>query len=120
MGIRKGDLVVVIAGEDKGPTPHRVVQVLAGGKKIQVEGVHQVLKHVRRGHPKSPQGGRLQLDLPIDSSNVLFYCGNCAHGVRLGVKYTDDGAKSRYCKKCNTTVGTIGGPKARRATATSG
>ena len=42
MKIREGDLVVVIAGEDRGPSPRRVVQVLDGGKKIRVEGVHQV------------------------------------------------------------------------------
>ncbi|GIT28764.1 MAG: hypothetical protein Ct9H300mP1_08100 [Planctomycetaceae bacterium] len=38
MKIREGDLVVVIAGEDKGPSPRRVVQVLDGGKKIRVKG----------------------------------------------------------------------------------
>lgn len=117
MKIRKGDLVIVISGEDgQDSTPRRVVRVLEDGRKVQVEGVHQVLKHVRRGHPKSPQGGRLQLDLPIDSSNVLFYCGNCNRGVKLGVQITDEGAKVRVCRKCKTTVGTIGAVKPRRAT----
>ena len=74
MKIRAGDLVVVISGEDKSSSPRRVVQVVDGGDKLRVEGVHQVKKHVRRGHPKSPQGGQLEIDLPIDSSNVLFYC----------------------------------------------
>ena len=119
MKIREGDLVVVIAGEDRGPSPRRVVQVLDGGKKIRVEGVHQVKKHVRRGHPKSPQGGQLEIDLPIDSSNVLFYCGHCARGVRLGVRYTEEGAKVRCCKKCDAEVGTIGAPKASRQTSVS-
>ena len=111
MKIRAGDLVVVISGEDRGPSPRRVVQV--------VEGVHQVKKHVRRGHPKSPQGGQLEIDLPIDSSNVLFYCGHCARGVRLGVKYSEEGAKVRYCRKCESVVGTIGAPKANRQTSVS-
>ncbi|HAA51288.1 MAG TPA: 50S ribosomal protein L24, partial [Planctomycetaceae bacterium] len=57
MKIRAGDLVVVISGEDKSSSPRRVVQVVDGGGKLRVEGVHQVKKHVRRGHPKSPQGG---------------------------------------------------------------
>ena len=80
MKIRAGDLVVVIRGEDRGPSPRRVVQVVEGGRRVRVEGVHQVKKHVRRGHPKSPQGGQLEIDLPIDSSNVLFYCGQCIRG----------------------------------------
>jgi len=119
MKIRAGDLVVVISGEDKSSSPRRVVQVVDGGDKLRVEGVHQVKKHVRRGHPKSPQGGQLEIDLPIDSSNVLFYCGHCSQGVRLGVKYTDEGAKVRYCKKCETAVGTIGAPKASRQASVS-
>ncbi len=119
MKIREGDLVGVISGEDKSPAPRRVVQVVDGGRKVRVEGVHQVKKHVRRGHPKSPQGGQLEIDLPIDSSNVLFYCGHCARGVRLGVRYTEEGAKVRCCKKCDAEVGTIGAPKASRQTSVS-
>ena len=120
MKIRAGDLVVVISGEDKSSSPRRVVQVVDGGDKLRVEGVHQVKKHVRRGHPKSPQGGQLEIDLPIDSSNVLFYCGHCARGVRLGVKFTDDGGKVRVCKKCDTSVGTVGGRKANRPATVTG
>tara|TARA_B100000029_G_scaffold238221_1_gene235338 strand:- start:1905 stop:2267 length:363 start_codon:yes stop_codon:yes gene_type:complete len=120
MSIRTGDLVVVITGEDKSDVPRRVVQVLDGGNKVRVEGVHQVKKHVRRGHPKSPQGGQLEIDLPIDRSNVLFYCGHCGHGVRLGVSYSEDGLKTRTCRKCGTSVGTIGAPKGSRSAASSG
>jgi len=108
--IRKHDLVQVIRGNDAGASPRRVVQVLDGGRKLQVEGINQVKRHVRRGHPKSPQGGRLQLDMPIDSSNVLFYCGNCGHGVRLGIKYVE-GEKLRVCKKCGESRGAIGETK---------
>ena len=120
MKIRSGDLVVVISGEDKSPTPRRVVQVVGGGRKVRVEGVHQVKKHVRRGHPRSPQGGQLEIDLPIDSSNVLFYCGHCAVGVRLGVKFTEEGSKVRFCRKCDTEVGTIGSAKSSRSAGVSG
>lgn len=115
MKIRRGDSVVVICGDDAGPTPHRVVQVLKGGKKLVVEGVNRVYKHVRRGHPKSPQGGRLNLEMPIDSSNVMFYCGSCSRGVRVGYRYTDDGSKERYCRSCGAGHGAVGRPKARYA-----
>ena len=115
MKIRRGDSVVVIAGDHAGATPHRVVQVLGGGRKLLVEGVNRVLKHVRRGHPKSPQGGRLSLEMPIDSSNVMFYCGSCNTGVRIGYRHLDDGSKERYCKKCGSAQGAVSAPKARYA-----
>ncbi|GAB4147893.1 MAG: 50S ribosomal protein L24 [Planctomycetaceae bacterium] len=118
MKIRRGDSVVVSAGDDAGETPRRVVQVLDQGRKIVVEGVNRVHKHVRRGHPKSPQGGRLHVEMPIDSSNVKFYCGNCSKGVRLGFRYTADGSKERFCKSCQESQGTISGPNARYASST--
>ena len=115
MRIRRGDMVQVVAGDDAGQTPRRVVQVLDGGKKLLIEGVNRSYKHVRRGHPKSPQGGRLELEMPIDSSNVLLYCDNCSLGRRTGLNYRDDGTKERICKKCGNSLGRVSGPKARYA-----
>lgn len=115
MKIRRGDSVVVISGNYAGSTPRRVVQVLDGGKRVLVEGVNEVLRHVRRGHPRSPQGGRLQLDMPIDRSNVMLFCGSCHRGVRVGFRYADDGAKERYCKRCGGALGFVSPPKARHA-----
>lgn len=115
MRIRKGDMVVILAGDDAGTTPHKVIQVLDGGKKLVIEGVNSVFKHVRRGHPKSPSGGRLALDLPIDSSNVALYCNSCHKGTRVGFRFTADGTKERFCRKCGASAGTVGGPRKARA-----
>jgi len=115
MKIRRGDSVVVVAGDHVGATPHRVIQVLKGGEKVLVEGINRVFKHVRRGHPKSPQGGRLNLEMPIDSSNVMFYCDSCHKGVRMGYRYTDDGSKERFCKSCGSSHGAVSASKKRYA-----
>ena len=117
MRIRKNDSVQIIAGDAAGPTPHRVLQVLDGGRKLLIEGVNRVHKHVRRGHPKSPQGGRLELELPIDSSNVLLYCDACGRGTRVGFRLTDAGEKERYCRKCGKGVGVISSAKKKRTKA---
>ena len=90
MKIRRGDSVVIIAGNDAASTPRRVISVLEGGRKLVVEGANRVFKHVRRGHPRSPQGGRLNLEMPIDSSNVMFYCASCNKGTRVGFRYRDE------------------------------
>ena len=105
----------MITGEDSGPTPRKVQRLIDGGKKLVVEGVNRVYKHVKRGHPKSPQGGRLSLEMPIDASNVLVYCSSCGKGVRVGFAYREDGTKYRFCRKCKADMGAIGKPRARYA-----
>jgi large subunit ribosomal protein L24 len=115
MKIKKGDSVVVVAGDEKGSTVRKVIGVADGGKKLVIEGVNRAYKHVRRGHPKSPQGGRLQIERSIDASNVKFYCAGCSSPVRVGYRFTDDGAKERFCKKCGAGAGTISPAKARYA-----
>jgi len=107
MKIKRGDMVVVVSGDDKGSTPRQVEQVLDGGKKVVIEGVNLVYKHVRRGHPKSPQGGRLRMEKPIESSNVQYYCSTCGKGVKLGLRFKADGSKERFCRKCENTVGQV-------------
>ena len=73
MNIRKGDTVEVIAGADKG-SRGTVLSVDLKHGKVVVEGVHKVHKHVKRGNPKSPQGGRLHVELAIDASNCQLIC----------------------------------------------
>ena len=111
MRMRKGDMVVVITGDDASSTPRRVVKVLDGGGRILVEGVNRVYKHVKKGHPSSPQGGRISRELPIQSSNAMVYCEHCKKGVRLGTRVTES-SRERYCKVCKGSLGVIGRQKA--------
>ncbi len=113
MKIRRGDSVIIITGADSGDTPRRVLNVVQGGKKITVENVNRVFKHVKRGHPKSPQGGRLEVEMPIDVSNVKFYCEACSAATRIGYRYTQDGSKERFCKSCSATVGAVSPAKVK-------
>jgi large subunit ribosomal protein L24 len=117
MKIKRGDQVVVISGDQAGPTPHKVTQILDGGSKLLIEGINRVFKHVKRGHPKSPQGGRLNLEMPIDISKVMFYCGSCNKGVRVGFRFQPNGGKERFCKSCGTALGSVGPAKAKAASA---
>lgn len=107
MKIKKGDMVVVISGDDAAKAPRKVTEVLDGGQKVVVEGVNVVQKHVKRNHPKSPQGGRLRFEKPIQASNVLYYCGACNKPTRVGFRVTAEGAKERYCKACQASAGQV-------------
>ena len=111
MKIKKGDMVVVISGDEATSSPKRVSQVLEGGMKVVVEGVNVVQRHVKKGHPKSPQGGRLRFEKAIFASNVMFYCDSCKKPVRIGFRFAADGSKERFCKKCNTSAGRVSPPR---------
>jgi large subunit ribosomal protein L24 len=114
MHIRKDDQVEVIAGDDKGTAAQRrvakVLRVLPEKRKIVVEGVNRVYKHLKPG-AKTQQGGRLSKEMPIAVSNVLLYCASCRRGVRVGHRFTDAGQKQRYCKVCKTSLGNVGPAK---------
>jgi len=53
--------------------------------------------------------------MPIDASNVLYYCTACGKGVRVGFKYRADGTKYRHCRKCQADLGAIGVARAKYA-----
>ena len=113
--VRKDDMVQVIAGDDaeKGKA-HKVLRVLPDVGKIVVEGINKVYKHVKPSQ-RSPQGGRLSKEMPIDASNVLLFCPTCRRGVRIGRRYEANGAKVRFCKKCGANLGAISKARAKYA-----
>src|SRR5437879_13861481 len=116
MHVRKDDMVEVISGDDAGSADSRkiarVLRVLPDKNKVVVEGVNRVYKHLKPSR-QNPQGGRLSKEMPVAASNVLLYCSTCRKGVRIGHRYTDDGRKERYCKKCSNSLGML--CKARKA-----
>jgi large subunit ribosomal protein L24 len=118
MHIRKDDQVEVISGADAGtPSARRVAKVLRAipeRNKIVVEGVNKVFKHLKPS-AKNQQGGRLSKEMPIDASNVMLYCPSCKRGVRIGRRFTAEGRKQRYCKKCSTGLGFVGPAKPSHA-----
>ena len=114
MHIRLNDIVKVIAGDDRG-VQGKVLSVDHQAGKLIVEGVNRAYKHVRRSQ-RNPQGGRLSKEIPIRISNVLWVCSSCGAPTRTGARYTGDGSKERYCRKCGKSGGAIAPPRARYAT----
>lgn len=66
--IKKGDTVLVIAGDDKGKSG-RVLQVIPETSRALVEGLNFVKKHMRKTQDK-PQGGVFEKEAPIHLSNL--------------------------------------------------
>lgn len=103
MKIRKGDTVEVVAGDDAG-TRGTVLSVDLKKGKLVVEGVNTAIKHVRRGHPKSPQGGQLNVELPIDASNCQLICPQTDQPTRVGVRTNEDGSKELFARRSGATI----------------
>lgn len=101
--IRKNDEVVVITGKDKNRRG-TVTQVLANGK-VLVKGVNLVKKHQKPNPTLGIQGGIVEREMPIQSSNVLVVNPATGKGDRVGFKLLEDGKKIRVFKSNGEPVG---------------
>jgi large subunit ribosomal protein L24 len=102
--IKEGDTVEVIRGEDR-DRRGTVRVALPRKNKVIVEGVNIVIKHQRPipAGRQQTQGGRIELEAPIDVSNVMLVCPSCQERTR--VEYaTESGQKLRVCKKCKAQI----------------
>lgn len=66
--IKKGDVVKVLSGDDRGKTG-KVLQVLPGSGRAVVEGLNFVKKHLRKTQD-NPQGGVFEKEASIHISNL--------------------------------------------------
>ncbi len=99
--IRKGDIVRVIAGNDKGKEGE-VLQVLPKERRIIVKGVRMITRHLRPS-PKHREGGIIQQEGPLAISSVLLVCPECDRPTRVGFVISESGEKLRQCKQCKKT-----------------
>lgn len=80
MHVRKGDMVIVVAGNDKGRTGE-VQSVIRERNRVVVEGVNVRWKH-KKATQQNPQGERVQLECAIHASNVMHLDPQTGKGVR--------------------------------------
>lgn len=102
--VKKGDLVRVIVGKDKGKEG-KVLRVIPRENKIIVENVHIVKRH-QRPTQRLREGGIIEREAPIHASNVMVVCPSCNKPTRIGYKFVEE-KKVRYCKKCGEIVDRI-------------
>ena len=99
--IKKGDNVIVIAGNDKGKTG-KVLAVAPAENRAIVEGVNLVSKHTKP-NSKAPQGGIIKKEAPIHVSNLSLIDPKSNTATRVGYKVVD-GKKVRYAKKSGEEI----------------
>ncbi len=101
--VRTGDTVMVISGKNKGKKG-KVVSVQPDKSRVIVEDINVVKRHTKPTQ-KMPQGGIVEKEAPIHSSNVLLYCNKCNKTTRISKKFLEDGKKVRVCKQCGEVLG---------------
>ena len=99
--VKKGDVVQVITGKDTGKRG-KILAVDSAKGRVVVEGANMVKKHLKPTQT-NPQGGIIDKEGSIASSNVLLYCSKCRMPVRHGKRTLGDGSRVRVCVKCGET-----------------
>ncbi len=100
--IKKGDLVQVMVGKDKG-RQGKVLRVLPSERKVVVENINVVKKHHKSRGANDPSR-IIEVVKPLDWSKVMVVCPHCHQPTRVGIKLNSQGKKVRYCKKCQGEI----------------
>ncbi len=93
---------MVITGESKGQKG-RVLEVDREKNRALVEGVNTVSKHTKP-NAKSPQGGILKKEAPINLSNLMLVDPTSGKPTRIGRRFNDKNKLVRYSKKSGEEI----------------
>jgi len=100
LNIRRGDQVMVIAGDDKGKTGE-VLQVFPDTMRATVDGVNIVKKHVKAS--QTEEGGINEMPAPVHLSNLALIDPKSGEATRIGRK-KENGVNVRYSKKSGNII----------------
>jgi large subunit ribosomal protein L24 len=101
MNIKKGDVVVVISGDEEGRRG-KVLEVHPKKNRVVVEGINLVKRHARMQRGGRP-GGIMTIAAPIHISNVMLICPRC--GKRTKVKRdVVENRRVRFCRECEEQI----------------
>jgi large subunit ribosomal protein L24 len=102
MKVQKNDMVVVVTGKDRGKKG-KVRKVDYKKGRVVVEGVNLIKRHSKT-KGKTRQAGIIELDGPINASNVMVICNKCNKPARIGYRVLEDGKHARYCHTCSEII----------------
>lgn len=101
--IKKGDTVVVIAGDDKDLNkPRQVLHVITKDARVIVEGVNIVTKHIKPT-AQNTQGGIEKVEAPIHISNVQLWDAKAKKATKVKRTRTE-GKLVRVSKKSGEVI----------------
>ena len=110
MKVRKGDLVQILSGKDRGKQG-RVIEARPRDRRVIVENLNVAKRHQkprpmrdssRMGGVQVAPGGIIEKAAAIDVSNVMVVCPTCKNPTRVGVKEKDvkgELVRVRVCRR---------------------
>jgi large subunit ribosomal protein L24 len=106
--VRKGDLVQMLTGKDRGKQG-RVLEVRKGDRRVIVENLNLVKRHTkpkpmrdssRMGGTQMTPGGVIEKASPVPVDNVMVVCPTCNRPTRIGMKLKDLKDKHLHVRVC--------------------
>ncbi len=101
MNIKKGDLVLIKKGKDKGKSG-KVIKILSKEDKVVVEALNLV-KKIQKPKKAGEKGQIISMPRPVFRANVMLICPSCKQPTRISYK-KDNKNKYRICKKCGSKI----------------
>jgi len=102
MKIKKDDNVLIIKGKDRGKKG-KVRFSHPSKKQVIIEGINFIKKHSKaRGAVR--QAGIIDLEAPVNISNVMLLCDKCNKPGRIGYRRLEDGRRVRICRACGEVI----------------
>lgn len=108
MHVKTGDEVLVIAGKDKGRRG-KIKRSIPSAGRVVVEGLNIAKRHMKARGPGKP-GGIIDIEAPLDISNVMLICPSCGRASRTGHRFIEETdhkgrqRKVRFCKACDAVI----------------
>lgn len=115
LNVKKGDQVVVLTGKDKGKKG-TILACDPSTKRVIVKDVNIQKKHVKARNAQDA-AGIIEMEGPIDASNVMIICPKCGKATRVAHTVQENGKKTRNCKKCGSELVFSEGKKEAKKTA---
>jgi large subunit ribosomal protein L24 len=97
MHVRKGDIVIVIAGKDKGKRG-KVLRVLTKKDRVVIERVAMVKRHTKPTQ-RNPQGGIVEKEGSVHISNVAHFSEKLGKAAKVSIQVNEAGKRIRVIKK---------------------
>jgi len=101
MKLKKGDLIKVVSGKDRGKTG-KIEKVLPKLRKVLVSGVNQYKRHLK-AKTQGQTSEIVTIAKPLSEQNVAVVCPNCKLQTRIGFAMEKNG-KIRVCRKCSKKI----------------
>ncbi|WP_035756865.1 50S ribosomal protein L24 [Hugenholtzia roseola] len=100
--VKTGDTVIVVAGADKGKKGE-ILKVFPEKQRAIVSGMKMAKKHIKPT-AEQPQGGVIEIEMPIHVSNLMHLDPKSGEPTRIGRKKDESGKTVRYSKKSGEII----------------